>query len=229
MVSQRQKADKQSAKLKFSEKEVAYNYRYSEIFDTAVEIGDLKGQELQPDPSVQCATLEFTSEADVVLSLQTRKKQEFQDRWFKILPNLETLNLINMSTERLQAMESEIIDELDRLRKVNPETGDLEETEEYNDLEEMLRLLHEACRCISQTTDLENHSEISNPSGQAPIHELPSKLEENVQTSISGNVIPNENTKTTENNDKMDILPHRKKGFGLKFLFSCFAPRNEVG
>jgi hypothetical protein len=216
--------ERSPTKLKFSEKEVTYSYRYSKIFDTSVEFGDLKAKELEPDP--ESDKTEFASEADAILCTQNRKKQEFEDRWIQILPKLELLKLKHMTVDEMLSMELKIIEELDRIRQVNPETGELDETEDYDNLEETLLLLHEACRCISELTHYDNQSTASGTRGLCP--NSSSDIVQPCFTDLSNA------TSTSDvrlNKDEKSTLPKRKKGFGhrIKVLFSCLHPVQEAG
>lgn len=134
--------------VRWSEREVAYIYSYSKKVETIVTEGELRGVEIPPDLCKQAN--EFLSEAEAVVNLRNKKKQEYVAQLEEILPELETMDITNMSLSEMEAMESKFIERLDSLRIFDPKTDEYVESEEFLVLEEKLNLLQAMIHCWSQ-------------------------------------------------------------------------------
>jgi hypothetical protein len=74
----------------------------------------------------------------------------------RIYSKMIKFNLGNMSINDMDAMQDELITELDDIREVDPETGHLRQTEPFAAVEQKLLLLLEALDNATQRDHLEN-------------------------------------------------------------------------
>jgi hypothetical protein len=98
----------------------------------------------------------FSSESSAIHQDRKRIEKELSQHDQKLLPDLAACKLYKKSISELEAMQSNLIEELDSLRFVDPETGHLLETAEFVATEKKLMLVLEALDCISQRIYVES-------------------------------------------------------------------------
>jgi hypothetical protein len=97
----------------------------------------------------------YSSESSAIQQERTRIKQVLAKHYQQLLPDLEVCKLYKKSVRDLEAIQCSLIDELDSLRCVDPESGLLFETAEFVATEDRLMLVLEALECISQHIHVE--------------------------------------------------------------------------
>ena len=105
-------------------------------------------------------------------SLPTKERQgENLAHLETILPELAKLDCLHMSINEIKAVESELIEELDSIRQVDANTGQIIYSHEYRVLENQLALLLQAHDCLSKEAYADNLITLKqkhNSTAQAP-------------------------------------------------------------
>lgn len=132
--------------------------RWSDVDTTHVYESDTVVED--PRPYIQAQNRAsrkwFRNEPKAIHHDRVKKQQQLWRQYGDLLPELNRLDLTNKSIEELEAIQSELIDALDRRRQVNPETGDLIRSVEYRSLEHKLMLVIEASECIARRTHVDS-------------------------------------------------------------------------
>ncbi len=72
------------------------------------------------------------------------------------MPEFAELQLLHMSIHEIQALESEMIEEMDSLRQIDTNTGDITYSHEYRVLEKQYILLLEAYECLFKKAHIDS-------------------------------------------------------------------------
>ena len=99
----------------------------------------------------------FRNVIEAVNINRRRVRDETLQQYYNILPRLRRFGFNNLSVADMESKQMEIIDELDTLRRVDPNTNtsDYFKSETYMQLEEKLHLLLEASDCFAQKASTE--------------------------------------------------------------------------
>ena len=100
----------------------------------------------------------FRNVIEAVNINRRRVRDETLQQYYNILPRLRRFGFNNLSVADMESKQMEIIDELDTLRCVDPNTGNVFTSETYMQLEEKLHLLLEASDCFAQKANTEHIS-----------------------------------------------------------------------
>ena len=102
----------------------------------------------------------FRNVIEAVNINRRRVRDETLQQYYNILPRLRRFGFNNLSVADMESKQMEIIDELDTLRRVDPNTNtsDYFKSETYMQLEEKLHLLLEASDCFAQKANTEHIS-----------------------------------------------------------------------
>ena len=111
----------------------------------------------RPIKRIACSKKRFRNVIEAVNINRRRVRDETLQQYYNILPRLRRFGFNNLSVADMESKQMEIIDELDTLRRVDPNTNtsDYFKSETYMQLEEKLHLLLEASDCFAQKASTE--------------------------------------------------------------------------
>ena len=158
IVKQAKKQDP-SSKLKWFDTVMAYTYTYTEGGNLPAEKIAIRVIE-KPACKANCRHT-FRSEADAITTYQKKKQCEHRAHLDNMLPDLAQYQWSHLSIDELKAAESEMIEELDRLREVDESTGYTRHSGQYRALEKQLSLMLEMYECLFQKSSVEQLISIS--------------------------------------------------------------------
>jgi hypothetical protein len=122
-------------------------FHYTECGNPRAEVISIRGIEKLP-LSKLTGRQTFQCEADAVISQRRKKLDQHTLRLEKILPELAKLEWSHLSLNEMEAVASDIIEELDSLRQ---------QSREYNLVERQFALLLEAYECMFRLSCNGNH------------------------------------------------------------------------
>ena len=101
-------------------------------------------------------SIEYQSESDAVNADRRRAEQNMHKRLSDVEKELASRRMLHCSLDDIERIQTNLIDELDVLREVDPETGELVESQEYTDLEYRLEFMLDVCECLFQKRYMES-------------------------------------------------------------------------
>ena len=133
--------------LKWFETELVYCYKHSGLFTNQILTRALRGEKDHSDFGKSCV---FSTAKVAACSLRLRKQSEVEQRWKNILPDLEMLQLEDVSLDSMHEVEMIVIDALDNQNRSDMNKGHQQESVAYCALEQMLTIVQEAIYCLQQ-------------------------------------------------------------------------------
>ena len=95
-------------------------------------------------------TNQYSNASDAIDANRRKAERRFNKRLIDIEKELASRRMLHCSLDDMERIQTNLIDELDALREVDPVTGDLLESQEYIDLEYRLQFMLDACECLIQ-------------------------------------------------------------------------------
>ena len=97
----------------------------------------------------------FSNPLEAVSSNRRHVRDDVLRHYASILPRLRHFGFHVMSLEEMETNQHDLINELDNLREVDPDTGFVCTSDAYKALEDKLLLLLEASDCLAQKANIE--------------------------------------------------------------------------
>ena len=94
--------------------------------------------------------------SDAIDAVRRRAARKINEQLVDIEKELASRRMLHCSLDDMERIQTNLIDELDVLREVDPETGELVESEEYTDLECRLEFMLDVCDCLFQKRYMES-------------------------------------------------------------------------
>ncbi len=98
----------------------------------------------------------FRCEAEAIISQRRKKRDQLMSHLESLLPALAKLQWSHLSLREMEAVECDIIEELDSLRQMHATIGNPQNSSEYNLMEKQFALLLEAYECFFKLSCADN-------------------------------------------------------------------------
>ena len=137
-----------STKIRFSNVVVTHNYESDvELPERKIGASESKGKVYRKV---------FRNETEAIESERKRVQQQLTQCFLNMEPKLTNFHLSSAHVDELDKLQDVVADELDGLRQVDPNTGDLQESKNFLALESKLLFFLEALECLKQKEYVDN-------------------------------------------------------------------------